>query len=726
VLTSLHAELRYREEVLRTKKAKDLLELERKGDPDTPPSLVVVVDEFAALVSEVPQFVDGVVDVAQRGRSLGLHLVLATQRPAGVIKDNLRANTNMRIALRMADSEDSADVVGSPAAGDFDPSTPGRALAKTGPGRLVPFQSAYVGGWTADTPEQAAIEIVELRFGVATPWELPEDDGTVVSVQTGPNDLHRIVETVRAAHQATGMERPRRPWLDELAKVYDLTKAPQSRTDSELIFGLYDEPAKQRQRPVSFLPDQDGNMAVYGTGGSGKSTFLRTLAVVAGLSWRGGPCHVYGLDFGARGLQMLETLPHVGAIVNGDDHERVVRLLRWLREEIDTRSARYAKVNAGSIQDYRQAADKPDEPRILVLVDGIAAFRQAYEVGERARWFDVFQAIASDGRQVGVHIVVSADRNASLPPGLAAVVQRRLVLRLANEVEYGLLSAPPDAFSAATPPGRGFLDDGEVQVYVLGGTANTARQAAAIARLAETMPKTVDRTPAPAIGRLPERVRLGDLPAEVDGAPALGIADDTLAPVGFAFSGAFAVVGPPGSGKTSVLATLALSVQRAQPKTQLIRIGPRPSPLQPLARWSEQAQGADEAAALAAELAERLVAGGNGQHPVFIVVESLPEFLDGPADMPLQELFRAARVAGAVIATDAETSAMASSWPLLQAVKASRHGIALQPDQIDGEAVFKTPFPRLSRPEFPPGRGLYVRGGRILRVQCALPEVDPA
>ena len=113
-LTSLRAELRHREQLLNRKKAKDLLELEKRGDPDAPPSLVIVVDEFAALVSEVPEFVDGVVDVAQRGRSLGLHLILATQRPAGVIRDNLRANTNLRIALRMADESDSHDVVGRP------------------------------------------------------------------------------------------------------------------------------------------------------------------------------------------------------------------------------------------------------------------------------------------------------------------------------------------------------------------------------------------------------------------------------------------------------------------------------------------------------------------------------------------------------------------------------------------------------------------------------------
>ncbi|MET0811465.1 MAG: FtsK/SpoIIIE domain-containing protein, partial [Microbacterium sp.] len=110
-LTSLRAELQNREHLLNRKKAKDLLELEKRQDPECPPALVLVIDEFAALASEMPEFVDGVVDIAQRGRSLGIHLIMATQRPAGVIKDNLRANTNLRIALRMADEADSRDVV---------------------------------------------------------------------------------------------------------------------------------------------------------------------------------------------------------------------------------------------------------------------------------------------------------------------------------------------------------------------------------------------------------------------------------------------------------------------------------------------------------------------------------------------------------------------------------------------------------------------------------------
>lgn len=224
-LTSLRAELRHREHILNRKKAKDLLELEKRQDPETPPALVLVIDEFAALATEVPEFVDGVVDIAQRGRSLGIHLIMATQRPAGVIKDNLRANTNLRVALRMADEHDSADVVGDKVAASFPQSLPGRAIAKIGPGRLIPFQSGYAGGWTAGTPEEPEVSVAELRFGAPVVWE-DEPDTVHDDESLGPNDQRLIVDNLRTAATSADLPAPRRPWLDELPTVIDLATIP--------------------------------------------------------------------------------------------------------------------------------------------------------------------------------------------------------------------------------------------------------------------------------------------------------------------------------------------------------------------------------------------------------------------------------------------------------------------------------------------------------------------
>ena len=203
-LTSLRAELHHREHLFNRKKAKDLLELEKRQDPETPPALVLVIDEFAALAGEVPEFVDGVVDIAQRGRSLGIHLIMATQRPAGVIKDNLRANTNLRVALRMADVSDSNDVVGDPVAGTFDPSIPGSRHRedRTGPARPVPVGLRRRLDERC-APRCAQSAVAELRFGSTQVWESTRR--TTARRPRGrprPNDQRRIVANLVA---------PRRP-----------------------------------------------------------------------------------------------------------------------------------------------------------------------------------------------------------------------------------------------------------------------------------------------------------------------------------------------------------------------------------------------------------------------------------------------------------------------------------------------------------------------------------
>ena len=143
-LTSLRAELNHRMRLMEGK-AKDLAEMLERFPDEAPPSLVIVVDEFATLVKEVPDFVAGVVDIAQRGRSLGVHLILATQRPSGSVNENILANTNLRISLRMLDASESKTVIGVGSAADIPLPLKGRAFAKLGPRDLIEFQSAFTG-----------------------------------------------------------------------------------------------------------------------------------------------------------------------------------------------------------------------------------------------------------------------------------------------------------------------------------------------------------------------------------------------------------------------------------------------------------------------------------------------------------------------------------------------------------------------------------------------------
>lgn len=712
-LTSLGAEIRRREHLLNDKRAKDLVSLEQTGDPDTPPSLVIIVDEFAALASEVPEFVDGVIDVAQRGRSLGLHLVLATQRPAGVIKANLRANTNLRIALRLNDIDDSLDVIDDPLAAHFPPEIPGRAVAKTGPGRLTTFQAAYVGGHTSEQPEQTPIDVWEFVFGRRRQWLNPTA-AKGAPRPSGPTDIARVVSTIRAAAQELQIPAPRKPWLPPLADTYALEALVQQANTKDLVFGRCDVPTEQVQPIAAFAPDEAGNMAIIGTGGSGKSATLRTLAITAALNPHDGPVHVYALDFASGSLKMLEALPHVAAVVSADDEERIGRVLRRLTALLDERVRSYSRVNASTITEYRNLAN-PNEPRILLLLDAIGPFREQYEHISHTPFFTMLSQIASDGRAVGIHVIITADRPNAVPTSLASTIQRRLIMRLASDDDYLLAGVPTDILSANSPSGRGIIDDLEVQVGVFGGNANVAVQARAIGQLAERMRKSTFTPPEP-VQRLSERIELDALPVSTGaGGAVIGVADESLSPLGISASGLLMVTGPPGSGRSTALVTLAQAVRRQQPDVQIVHVAPASSNIASLGVWDRSAVGQDAILALAGQLAL-------ASSKVMLVIENVADFGNTDAENELTQAMKTLSN-NAFIVGESEVSGWGQAWLLAQPFKASRRGLVLWPNGMECDGLLSTSIGTVRRSEFPPGRGVLIERGKGVWLQVAQPVI---
>jgi S-DNA-T family DNA segregation ATPase FtsK/SpoIIIE len=431
---------------------------------------------------------------------------------------------------------------------------------------------------------------------------------------------------------------------------------------------------------------------------------------------------------------MLEQLPTVGSVISGDDPERVSRLLRMLAELLDDRGRAFSAVNAGSLDEYRMLAGEPTLPRVLLLIDGFPAFRAEWETasGRLARYAE-FQRVLAEGRRLGVHVVFSADRPGSVPSSVSSAVPRRVVLRLSDESSYLMLDAPDDVLDAASPAGRAVVDGHETQIAVLGGSRNVLDQAGALERLgAELRARGV--ADVAAVGSLPAEVPLDQLPVEVAGRPALGLADDDLAPLGFDPIGLLLVAGGPASGRSNALIVLAQSLRRWRPGIPLYYLGQRRSVLLGAVAWTESATDPDAVAQLARRLAADIAAseseaaaapagsaaaGSPASAPLVVVVESIADFLSTPADAAIVELIRSVKRSEHLLVAEAETSTWSSSWPLLAEVKNARRGILLQPESVEGETVLRTALPRAARTEFPPGRGYLVAGGKATRVQLA-------
>jgi S-DNA-T family DNA segregation ATPase FtsK/SpoIIIE len=326
--------------------------------------------------------------------------------------------------------------------------------------------------------------------------------------------------------------------------------------------------------------------------------------------------------------------------------------------------------------------------------------------------------ILGEGRPLGVHIVATADRYGSVPTAVSANVSKRIVLRMADEGSYSILGVPKDVLNERSVPGRAIVDGLETQIGVVGGTTNVAEQNAAAQEFAERL-RAAGAPEAENIGSLPTDLDPVRLPDRVDDMPVLGIADDTLGPRGFEPIGTFVIAGPPQSGKTTAMRGLITAMERFDPAVRMLHIGGRRAVLRGFRPWQRTASSPEDVRALAKELKD-IVADETLTTRLMIVVENLTEYADTDAERPLKELFQAVNRSDHFLVGDGDVSQFTSSYGLVGELKASRHGIALRPETYDGDALFKVPFPKVQRHEFPPGRGLFVENGRSVLVQLPL------
>jgi S-DNA-T family DNA segregation ATPase FtsK/SpoIIIE len=724
-LISLEAELRRRERLLRDVGAKDLVDMERLAPERAPASLVIVVDEFAALAKEVPEFVDGVVDVAQRGRSLGLHLVLATQRPAGVVSESIKANTNIRLALRVAAPQDSDDVVSAPDAAWIPRSRPGRAFLRTGHTEMRELQVAFSGAQTPTVDD--ASEEVDVR---PLPWDPQADAGESgrgrPTQSSEPTDLERAVEALRTAARTARVASPQSPWLPALPEVLGFEPGDATREDGRAEVGRLDEPASQRQRPLVLDLEREGGPLVFGGSGSGKTVLLRTLACSLALRSSPQELHIYGLDCAGRGLGMLEVLPHCGSVVTADDEERVVRLFARLRREIDDRRRFFAQHSASGLEELRRTVGAAAPPRIILLLDGYGGFAAQFERFALGELVDALPRLIVDGRGVGVHVAITADRRTTVSGALLGSMVTRILLRMASEEDYVSLGVDLSiARGLKPPPGRGLTPDGtELQVALVGGDPAGEAQTAAIREIADELRKRHPRQGAPIVGSLPLELAAGELsPATMPWHARIGVEGDRLTPVEIDLSYAHALIaGPYRSGRTTALATLVRSLIDSTPDLQAHLICARHSSLIDLPGWTSVARGeaCDAAGTQVAELVA-MRSGDRSEPPVLVVVDDASDLSDSSVSArALEQVVKRGRDVGVHVIAAGETRAVArqySGW--LWELRKDGVGLLLDPNaDVDGE-LLSVRLPRYQAAAFPPGRGYLVAGGASTLIHVA-------
>jgi len=723
-LLSLNAELRRREEILRDTDTKDLIALERRRPEIAPASLVIVIDEFAALKNEVPEFVDGVVDIAQRGRSLGVHLVLATQRPSGIVSENIRANTNLRIALRVSKPPESDDVIGDPAAARISRSVPGRGLIRTGHSELTEFQSAYVGGHSLLPDDDAGVRVRPMRStprGAGSAGEIDDEE---------PTDLERAVQAIERAAEETGRPLPPSPWQPMLPEVLPLDSiSPEAHEqDPRLLeLGLVDDPARQRQYVLSLDLERDGHLFIYGTSGSGKTTALRSLAVALAHKASPAELQIYAMDFAGRGLLAIEGLPHVGAVILAEDEERTTRLFTLVRRDIEARAQLFADHGVSTLSEYGRLAvpDLPVLPRTVLLLDSYAGFRAQFDNVAVGALVDTLTRIIADGRAVGIHVIATADRRNAVPPAVSALIPRKLVLRQSDDDEYGSFGLDRKATKGAVlPPGRGFSDESlEIQTPLVGDDPSGDRAVTAITAVAAELTARWGDVRAVPIQEMPTKLARSTMPAPDDPMrPYIGVDEIDVAPVPIDVREShFLVAGPYRSGRTTTLATIVASIGLAPGPAELHLLAPRRSALADVPGWTTTARGADACAASANALRELVLARSPDEDhtPMFIVIDDAGELADGAAATPMEAILRRGRDVNVRVIASIESAAARGFSAWIRELRKDANGLLLTPDaDLDGD-LLAVRLPRGRSRIYPPGRGYLVAGGHIALLHVA-------
>jgi DNA segregation ATPase FtsK/SpoIIIE, S-DNA-T family len=740
-LVSLDAELKRRESILRVDelRVKDVDAAWAKNPAFAAANglarLVIVIDEFAELKAEHPEFITGLVRIARVGRSLGVHLILATQRPSGSITPEMQSNINLRVALRVTDRADSTDVLGSAEASLISVATPGRGYVRSGVGSApVGFQTARVAGIRPGAqrtrkvlPPTTAVEWSSLGSRPS----FPVYEGTQITrLDQDDTDLRALVTLIADAAKIMQIPRNPSPWLVPLPNMLPVSRIEASEDtgagETAILLGLEDVPDEQRQRPLVWDLATDSHLMFIGGASSGRTTVMRTLLSQIISHQSPADAHLYLVDYGSGGLLPLAVTPHVGAVVTQMEPARLPRLFSRIIDELARRQAILSKAGVGSIVEQRRVSSPENAlPYVVLAIDGWERVTAALNADDLPGFRDQMMRILREGASLGIRVVITADRGV-VGEKITGFIDTQYVLPLRDVSDYRAASISIREIPENMPPGRVLFGPSarEAQIAVIGRDPGAEAQAATLRAISDNVREHYRLNPVAADAPRPLRVdvlptevalsAVGELPvaagctAEL---PTIGVGGDELSrfTIDWPVSGGFAVIGDRGSGKSGTLASLAL--QLASSASPVLVVSTRESALTEWARATGTAlitdvrTTADDVNAILAPFGEQMVT---------VIIDDLESVAGSVVEVTLMAV--RARLIFAV-SLGYETATKQFSGPFGE-VRKQQQGILLSPTAaMFGQQVFGLRIPRFMLGRSTAGSGVLFHNADWVQVQ---------
>jgi DNA segregation ATPase FtsK/SpoIIIE, S-DNA-T family len=583
------------------------------------PTLFIIVDEFSELLSQQPDFADVFVAIGRLGRSLGVHLLLASQRLDEGRLRGLESHLSYRVCLKTLSVNESRLVLGTSEAYEL-PGTPGAAYLRVGTDAPVRFQTAFVSGPPVEgsAADEHVLPQRDTRPAVVRLFT-SEPTGPVVCGRSGetnpgarPTVLQAIIGRV-SGHGPPAHE----VWLPPLGSAPALNTVLRDAGPVPALMapiGVVDRPFEQRRTPLIVdLSRAAGNVALVGAPQAGKSTALRTLITALAVGHDPRMVQFYCLDFGGGALASLRDWPHVGSVAGRADPERVRRTLARLAAVIRSRETLFREHGIESIEHYRQLKAKRDPlcdrfGDIFLIVDGWLSLQRELDTAEAS-----VTALAAEGLSYGVHVVVSASRWAEIRPALRDQIGTKIELRLGDPAD----SVSNRSRAQQVPegePGRGLTHEGLHMVVALprlDGHDSNAGLADAGSQVGEMLRRCHARWTAPPIAVLPTQIehdRIIEQVGAIDTGLIVGIDENELEPlaINFTHQPHLVVLGESECGKTATLRVLCRELLRTTSAAQLFIVDPRRSLLGIVEPEARQLGGYVASANAVGELVSRL------------------------------------------------------------------------------------------------------------------------
>lgn len=530
-------------------------------------ALFVVIDEFAEFKTQFPEFMTIVDRIFAIGRTLGVFMILLTQKPSGVVSDKMNANTRFRWCLKVASSADSKDMLHHADAAKI--TVPGRAYVQVGEDEIYEQVQSFWSGAPYHPNKKDKMTVVPKVSGITLQGKRisyknrNKTMGIDYGLKEEMKEINAVVDFLKKYVKENDIAESKKVWTEKLPDIIGLNEITDLKfnhtgweeNNGELnpIIGLIDDPRNQSQYPATINFTELGHTGIYGAPGVGKTTLLQTLIMSICCTYSPEDVNVYIMDFNTGSMGMFAGFPHVGGVVNDSDEEKMDKLVKLISKELNTRKEKFSKLSLGNIKAYRDATGEK-LPYIVLVIDNFAPMFTLYPETD-----SFFLNLTRQGASYGIYIAATGNNPNALTYKISQNIKNSVALQMIDKSEYQGIVGKTNGLEPDLVDGRGLIKADvplEFQTALPAAGETESDRVATMKNIAAEMNRIWTGNRAAPIPIMPDIIPFNSISA---GKITVGLSTNEVYPLGIDFDETHYMVisGHKASGKSNMVSVIA-------------------------------------------------------------------------------------------------------------------------------------------------------------------------